>query len=168
MVDYSQQDLTKWINEKAMDLTAGHVQKTLLNSDRGGNSIVGNLYFFKYEPKLKQTLDVYDKYPMAFPIKIYRDGFLGVNMHYLPVGERKLFVKNVNEFKSTLSKSGERSKVNAEYITLLEQSKRIYKIMPEAVHRYLNGYTRSRFIKILPEEYDKAVQLKIDEWIIKG
>ena len=166
MVDYSQKDLTEWINEKAMDLTAGHVQKTLLNSDRASRTIIGNLYFFKYDPKLKETLTTYDKYPMAFPIKLYRDGFLGVNMHYLPIGERQLFVKNVNEFKRT--SDDDRMKVNSEYITMLEHTKRIYKIMPKAVHRYLNDHTRSKFIKILPEEYDKAVQLRIDEWVIKG
>lgn len=167
MVDYSQKDLTDWINNKAMDLTSGEVHRTLLNSDRGGKSIVGNLYFFKYDPKHKDTLNIYDRYPMAFPIKLYKDGFLGVNMHYLPAGERRLFVRTVNEFKQTL-REGDRFKNNAEFITMLERTKRIYKIMPQAVHRYLNDHTRSKFIRILPEEYDKAVQLKIDEWVIKG
>lgn len=167
MVDYSQQELTKWINEKAMDLTGGHVQKTLLNSSRGSSkTVIGNLYFFKYDPKLKAKLEMYDKYPMAFPIKLYKDGFLGVNLHYLPVGERKEFIKRVNEYKKT--SDDDRTKINAELMTLLESTKRIYKMMPEAVHRYLLPHARSRFIQILPEEYEKAVQLKIDEWVFKG
>lgn len=166
MVDYSQKDLTEWINKKAMDLTAGHVQKTLLNSERGSKAIVGNLYFFKYDPKLKQTLTKYDKYPMAFPVKMYKDGFLGVNLHYLPIGERKQFVKRVNEYKETSDE--DRTKINAELIAMLEHTKRIYKMMPKAVHRYLLPHARSKFIRILPEEYEKAVQLRIDEWVIKG
>ncbi len=166
MVDYSQKDLTEWINTKAMDLSSGHVHKTLLNSDRGSKTIIGNLYFFKYDPKHKDKLNIYDRYPMAFPIKIYRDGFLGVNMHYLPVGERREFIKRVNEYKKT--SDDDRVRVNAELIAMLEQSKRIYKMMPKAVHRYLSDHTKSKFIRILPEEYDKAVQLKIDEWVIKG
>lgn len=167
MVDYSQQELTDWINKKASDLTAGHVQKVLLNSNRGtSRAVIGNLYFFKYDPKLKATLTIYDKYPMAFPIKIYNDGFLGVNMHYLPMGERKEFVKRVNEYRRTSDE--DRVKANMELIAMLESSKRIYKMMPEAVHRYLLPHARSRFVRILPEEYDKAVQLRIDEWILKG
>lgn len=167
MVEYTQKDLTEWINKKASDLASGHVQKTLLNSDRGaGRPVIGNLYFFKYDPKLKATLNMYDKYPMVFPIKLYNDGFLGVNMHYLPVGERKQFVKRVNEYKKT--SDDDRVKVNMELFAMLEQSKRIYRMMPQAVKRYLLPHARSRFIRILPEEYDKAVQLKIDEWVIKG
>jgi hypothetical protein len=167
MQNYTQDELTKWINNKAMDLTSGVVQKRLLHSKRAAGTVtIGNLYFFKYDPKTKETLNIYDKYPMAFPIKMYGDGFLGVNMHYLPVGERRQFVKKVNEYKQTSDLS--RIDVGAELFTELEQTKRIYKVMPIAVKRYLYSHLRSRFINILPEEYEKAVQLKIDEWVIKG
>jgi hypothetical protein len=166
MENYTQDELTDWINQKAKDLTAGTVQKRLLNSSRGENAIIGNLYFFKYDPKLKAKLEIYDKYPMAFPIKMYRDGFLGVNMHYLATGDRKEFVKKIIEYKRT--SDDDKASVNAEFLSLMESSKKIYELMPQAVHRYLINHARSRFIKILPEEYEKAVQLKIDEWVIKG
>lgn len=167
MQNYTQDELTKWINTKAMDLTTGTVQKRLLNSKRAsGSTTIGNLYFYKYDPRHKAKLLIYDKYPMAFPIKMYGDGFLGVNMHYLPIGQRKQFVKSIQEYKETSDLS--RIDVGAELINELEKTGRIYKIMPEAVHRYLFTQVRSRFIQILPEEYEKAVQLKIDEWVIKG
>lgn len=167
MTNYTQDELTKWINEKAMDLTSGVVQKRLLHSKRAaGSATLGNLYFFKYDPKHKMTIPIYDRYPMAFPIKMYGDGFLGVNMHYLPTGQRRTFVKSVNEYKQTSDLS--RIDVSAELFAELEHTKRIYKVMPMAVKRYLYPQVRSRFIQILPDEYDKAVQLKIDEWVIKG
>ena len=167
MEKYTQEELTKWINEKAMDLTSGTVQKKLFNSNRGaGAPIIGNLYFYKYDPKLKAKLNMYDKYPMAFPIKIYKDGFLGINMHYLPIGERVKFVEQLNKFKETSDE--DRAGINAQLLLMMESSKRIYELMPEAVHRYLYNHARSKFIKILPTEYEKAVQLKIDEWVIKG
>jgi len=87
-------------------------------------------------------------------------------MHYLPVGQRRQFVKSIQDYKETSDIS--RIDVGAELISELEQTGRIYKIMPEAVHRYLFTHVRSRFIQILPEEYEKAVQLRIDEWVIKG
>jgi hypothetical protein len=166
MAEYTQDELTKWINTKAMNLTSGVVQKRLLHSNRGSSPIIGNLYFYKYDPKHKATLTIYDKYPMTFPIKMYGNGFLGVNMHYLPVGQRRQFVKSIQDYKETSDIS--RIDVGAELISELEQTGRIYKIMPEAVHRYLFTHVRSRFIQILPEEYEKAVQLRIDEWVIKG
>jgi hypothetical protein len=167
MVDYTQDDLTKWINAKAMNLTSGVVQKRLLNSKRGvGSTNIGSLYFFKYDPKHKDKLLIYDRYPMAFPIKMYGDGFLGVNMHYLPMGQRKQFVKIINDYKESSDLA--RIDVNIELFNELERTGRIYSIIPEAVKRYLFTQVRSRFIQILPEEYEKAVQLRIDEWVIKG
>lgn len=167
MAEYTQDELTKWINQKAMNLTSSVVQKKLLNSKRAaGSPVIGSLYFYKYDPKHKATLTIYDKYPMAFPIKMYGNGFLGVNMHYLPIGERKKFVKSVNDYKETSDLT--RIDVSIELFNELERTGRIYDVIPEAVHRYLFTNVRSRFIQILPEEYEKAVQLRIDEWVIKG
>jgi hypothetical protein len=166
MQNYTQDELTDWINNKAKDLTAGVVQKRLLNSKRAAGSVtIGNLYFFKYDPKTKDKLTIYDKYPMAFPIKMYGDGFLGLNMHYLAMGARRQFVKNINEYRETSPES--RFDINAELFNELTRTKRIYDMVPQTVHRYLFKQMKSRFITILPEEYDKAVQLRIDEWVIK-
>lgn len=165
--NYTQDELTKWINEKAKDLTTGVVQKRLLNSKRAAaTTTIGNLYFFKYDPMHKATLLIYDRYPMAFPIKMYGDGFLGVNMHYLATGRRKEFVKSILDYRETSDTA--RPDINAELFRELESTKRIYDVIPQAVHRYKYKQVRSRFINILPEEYEKAVQLKIDEWVIKG
>lgn len=167
MQNYTQDELTDWINNKAKDLTTGVVQKRLLNSKRAaGQATIGNLYFFKYDPKHKDKLPIYDRYPMAFPIKMYGDGFLGVNMHYLAMGRRREFVKSVNEYRE--SSPDDRINVNAELFRELVGTKRIYEQMPQAVHRYLYKHLRSRVITILPAEYEKAVQLRIDEWVIKG
>lgn len=165
MQEYTQFELTQWINEQAMDLTSGTVRKKILSSKRGSTPMIGDLYFFKYDPKHKSTLLMYDRYPMAFPIKMYGDGFLGLNMHWLPMGERKNFINVLNEYRKS---EVNRSAINAEFILMLEKSRKVYDLMPKAVHRYLFSYTKSSFIRILPEEYEKAVQLKIDEWVIKG
>jgi hypothetical protein len=166
MAEYSQDELTKWINQKAKEQVASVVQKRLLHSARAATPVMGNLYFYKYDPKHKAKLLIYDKYPMAFPIKMYGDGFLGLNMHYLPTGQRKNFVKSIMEYRETSDTP--KPEVNAELFRELESTKRIYDVMPQAVHRYLYKQVKSKFITILPEEYEKAVQLKIDEWVIKG
>ena len=165
---YSSKDLQKWLFEKALSAAAPKARQLLIRNDQRGrdSALIGSLYFFKYDPKLKAKLEMYDKFPMAFPIKMYKDGFLGVNMHYLPMGERKEFIERVNKYRSTSDDN--RVAINAQLIQMLESSKRIYKMMPEAVHRYLYSHARSKFITILPDEYEKAVQLRIDEWVFKG
>ena len=50
--------------------------------------IPGHLYLFMYDPKLKKTLPYYDRFPLVFPYAKTPDGFIGLNMHYLPYGLR--------------------------------------------------------------------------------
>jgi hypothetical protein len=60
---------------------------------------MGYMYFFNYMP-LNKDLNVYDKYPLIFPIlpKI-SDGFYGLNLHYLPPRVRAYFLfRLITEF----------------------------------------------------------------------
>ena len=42
-------------------------------------SIIGRMYFYYYDPKTKDSLPYYDKFPLVIPIERYPDGFLGLN-----------------------------------------------------------------------------------------
>jgi hypothetical protein len=43
---------------------------------------------FKYSPKWASTLPYYDVHPMPILLAKYPDGFLGLNIHYLPWAKR--------------------------------------------------------------------------------
>ena len=45
---------------------------------------MGKMYLFNYDPKHKDTLPYYDRYPLIFPVNKAPGGFYGINMHYLP------------------------------------------------------------------------------------
>ena len=46
-------------------------------------SIIGRMYFYYYDPKTKDSLPYYDRFPLVIPIERYSDGFLGLNLHYI-------------------------------------------------------------------------------------
>ena len=46
-------------------------------------TMIGRMYFFFYDPKTKETLPYYDRFPLVLPVKRYIDGFLGLNLHYI-------------------------------------------------------------------------------------
>ena len=79
-----------WFRTKAMDLTTRDVKPTkiLKSTAAASNAVddvpIGKMLFFNYDPKHKDTLPYYDRFPLIFPIELYDDGFLGINMHYLP------------------------------------------------------------------------------------
>jgi len=59
----------------------------------------GQIVTFKYDPKLKRDLDYYDKYPLTLVLKLYRDGFLGMNFHYLKPLDRAIFMNSLYKYQ---------------------------------------------------------------------
>jgi len=54
-------------------------------ADTGGFS-PGELYFFTYQAQTKQPY--YDMYPLSYVIEYQKGGFLGCNIHYVPLTQR--------------------------------------------------------------------------------
>ena len=54
---------------------------------------VGVLCHFIYDPKLKNSLPYYDKFPLCIPADQKNgEGFLGWNLHYVPIDMRKVIL----------------------------------------------------------------------------
>ena len=53
--------------------------------------VLGNLYFFHYTPKNSESLPYYDVFPLVLILAKYNDGFLGLNLHYLPIKHLRSF-----------------------------------------------------------------------------
>ena len=50
-----------------------------------GRRIIGSMQMFFYDPKHKETLPYYDRFPpLSIILKPAKGGFLGLNLHYLP------------------------------------------------------------------------------------
>lgn len=56
--------------------------------------MVGKFYLFEYDPKTKQQLARWDKYPLVLVTNIYEDGFMGANFHYTTPKQRMVLAKN--------------------------------------------------------------------------
>lgn len=170
--EYSKDELNEWFKSKALQAAPSGARSKLFNSTRAGDdTFTGNLYFFKYDPKGKGYLPKYDKYPLAFVLEKFNDGFLGLNLHYLSRGQRGTMVYTFDKYRqSGALRSGTttgRGLSNWEGLmnrldgTGLEHYPKI------CIKKYLYSHVRSRFIEIKPEEYRIAVQLPIDEFVYK-
>lgn len=152
---------------KAVDITGNVSRKTVLNfTDRGrDNTIVGKMYFFKYNPKLRAILPKYDRFPMCVPIQMYANGFLGLNLHYLSVGQRSGLVSLLIELKNN-KYMDERTRLRVSY-DIITTSRKLNSITRPCIHRYLYDHCMSKFIEIYPDEWDKAIQLPTEDWVFK-
>ena len=73
--------------KEAMDWYRGKIKETQVFQKKSFPEI-GNMYIFTYDAKHKDKLPIWDSYPLVFPIQFYKDGFLGINLHYLPPQQR--------------------------------------------------------------------------------
>ena len=53
-----------------------------------GQPIVGRMYLFQYDAKFKDILPYWDVWPLIFPFDYAKNGFYGINLHYLPPAAR--------------------------------------------------------------------------------
>ena len=54
----------------------------------GGNPTIGQLYLFQYSAKWADILPYWDMWPLIFPFDYAKDGFYGINLHYLSPNAR--------------------------------------------------------------------------------
>ncbi len=127
---------------------------------------IGQMYMFAYDPKYKDTLPFYDKYPLVFPIEFYGDGFLGINLHYLPPLARAALLSNLKRLANN-NKYDDSTKLNISY-ELLRAHAVQFKGFENCVKRYLFAHVRSSFHQVSSSDWDKAVLLPLQRWKVNS
>jgi hypothetical protein len=123
--------------------------------------IIGNLYYFYYDPKGKDDLDYYDKFPLVLTLEKYTDGFLGLNLHYLPLQYRVAFLGKLMPYAVHGDEDGiKRLRISYD---ILSASKR-FKAFRPCIKRYLNSHIMSKVLAVQPDEWDVATYLPVQQF----
>lgn len=152
-----------WINRQAEKLGKPKASQVMRHSNHRnrGNALIGNMYFFYYNAKHRDTLPVWDKFPLVFPFSIHPDGFTGLNFHYLPFGSR------IYLLDSLLSINNQKLDANTQLKLSWSTIKGVSKLnfAEVAVHRYLMGYLASPLKLIEPLEWETALALPVQQFV---
>lgn len=160
------QESVDWFIGKARS-ARGYRNNIVNNTDRSrSGAVIGKMYFFYYDPKHKDKLPVYDKFPLVFPIERYPDGFLGLNLHYLSPNERSSLLNKLKDYR-TNNKYNETTKLRLSY-DLLSSTKRLNSLIRPCIKRYLFTQVRSNFIEITPNEWENAIMLPVQLFVEKS
>lgn len=139
-------------------------ERTLM---KGGNErlttrpIVGSMYMYYYDPKHKKTLPYYDRFPLVFPYKKVEGGFMGINMHYLPLVYRAKLMDALYDVTNNKN-FDETTKLKLNYQVLSSAAK--FKYFAPCVKHYLTDHLRSRFLYVYPSEWDIALFLPLERF----
>lgn len=156
-------DSQTWFRNKAMGIQSVNTQRLIKNAKARTithvtPSNLGQMVMFFYDPKHKETLPFYDKFPLVFIIEAYKDGFLGLNLHYLPPQWR---AKLMNALYETINnqKYDQTTKLRLTYKLLGSTSK--MRMFAPCVKRYLYSHVRSNMAVVEASEWDYAAFLPL-------
>ena len=151
-----------WLRSKVKDLKP---TSTALMNDRNrlrNRSMIGRMYFYFYDPKTKDTMPYYDRFPLVIPIQRYNDGFLGLNLHYIHPKYRMILLDKLSDTMSN-DTYDEDTKLKINYRYLASASK-IFEATP-CIKRYLFTQIESRFLEIAADEWDIAAMLPVESFV---
>jgi hypothetical protein len=151
-----------WLQNKVGTLKPT-AQSLLKDKERMKNrTFIGRMYFFYYDPKGKEKLAYYDRFPLVVPIEQYSDGFLGLNLHYIHPKQRILLLDKLSEFASNRN-FDERTRLKLSY-DILRTAASAFQATP-CIKRYLFSHVQSRFLEITADEWDIAALLPVEQFV---
>lgn len=132
------------------------------NANKATKRIVpGNMYMYVYDPKHKDTLPYYDKFPLVFPFRSLKTGFIGLNMHYLPYdGRIKLFQALTTVQSSKVYDERTKLRLSWEVIQGLSQ----FKLAQPCVKQYLYSHIRSEMVKVDSYHWITALMMPVERF----
>jgi hypothetical protein len=155
----------EWFRSKATTVGRVNINAEMQNKARLstviGKTDIGRMYHFFYDPKTKETLPYYDKFPLIFVVERYDDGFLGINLHYLPPLYRAQLMDALYSIEITQN-APDAKKLKLSYNILKSASK--FKYFKPCVKRYLFSQVRSRYLYIPETEWDIALTLPTERF----
>ena len=156
-------DANKWFADQAGQLNSTETDPFKMFKDVGAPTI-GKMYLFIYDPKHKAKLPFYDMYPLTFPFEFKKEGFLALNLHYLPPRARASLMQALHTIANN-DKYNESTKLNISY-GLLKQSASRFSGFENCIKSYLFGQLKSSFRYVKPADCDKALLLPLQRWVV--
>ena len=100
---------------------------------------IGHLYLFEYKATSKTPF--HDTFPLVYVIDRQADHFIGANLHYINPKSRYSVIDNL---------------INNDYL----------KVSPNSIHKYLSNNVSGYFLDLGKDEWDTAIFLPIENFII--
>lgn len=151
-----------WLKNQVKNLSNSRQALMRSKENHKVKSVTGRMYFYYYDPKTKDTLPYYDRFPLVIPIERYGDGFLGLNLHYLPPNLRLVLLDKLYDLLNN-DNFDEKTRFRMSYSLLSGVAR--YKEFKPCVKRYLFSHLRSNFIEIPADQWEIAIFLPTEQFV---
>lgn len=154
-----------WFREQMRTLQIVN-EKRILNSkelEQKVRPLAGRMYFFGYDPKHKDTLPYYDRFPLIIMVGPAKGGFYGLNLHYLSPKQRAIFFDALRFRFATKNKEEELTRFVMNFAKL-KDTPALAAFAPCWKH-YLTDKIRTRIKKVPSEYWEPALFLPCESFV---
>ena len=155
-----------WFDQQVKSLAQ---QQLTPNKVLNGNSqqlktkvLPGYLYMYGYDPKGKKDLPYYDRFPLVFPYAKTPDGFMGLNMHYLPYHLRIFLLDKLMVFRSN-NRLDETTRLKYSW-QLIDGMSRFAPAQP-CIKQYLIANVKTQFRQVNSDDWATAMLLPVERFV---
>jgi hypothetical protein len=117
---------------------------------------------FWYDAKLKAILPHWDRFPIVIPFEPKNDGFIGLNLHYLPPVQRQVMFDSMMNIRARKNLTDD-NRIMLVYGMLKETTR--FPGWQLCIKRYLSGHIESPFLNINPEQWRFIVGLPTSQFV---
>lgn len=161
-----QQGSIDWYRRKIGDLTNKPNAREIIRNNRVKSIVYpGSMYMYVYDAKWKdhpEILPYWDVFPLTIVLKKLNNGFIGLNLHYLPPKQRGLFLGQLYDLRSN-SRLDEQTKLRVTYQILKNATE--YKLFKPCIKRYLYNHVKTNYARIQSQDWLTAVFLPTNKFV---
>jgi hypothetical protein len=163
--NYSPQKSVQWFQTNVTQFARGLTGFKLIQdtpTQLTNKVLPGQMYFFYYDAKYRDTLPYWDKFPLVLPFNIQGNHMTGLNLHYLPPKYRlSLLSKLMNHVNN--KNLDDKSKFLVSW-KLLQNAAKFPEVRP-CIKQYILGRVKTRFLWVKPEDWFQAIFLPVQGWM---
>jgi len=149
-----------WFQDR---VSSTNVSRAALMKDGPTRSrqVYGNMYNFQYDPKTKQTLPYYDRFPLCIPVQPAKNGFHGMNLHYIAPNIRAQFLDALMDITNN-DKYDRTTKFKLTYQLLKGTTQ--HRFFKPCFKHYLSDHIQSKLLLIEPADWEIAIFLPTESF----
>lgn len=154
----------EWFMNRLRKMTNVTSRRILIDDSliRRKKPLIGRMFMFLYDPKGKDTLPYYDRFPLILMVGPAEGGFYGLNLHYLHPRIRAVFFDELQSFLNN-DKMDETTRFQLAYSTLSNVRK--LRAFAPCFKHYLYKHIRSSTVEVPPTEWEIALFLPTDDFV---
>lgn len=155
----------RWYLSKLRDAGGSHDERNVATAVSSRQKMyIGGMYQYVYDAKTKEKLPYWDAFPLIVCINVYADGWLGLNLHYLPPILRAKLLDKLMEYSKTIRTggNGKRTYMHLSYKMLTRLSQ--VPFFQHCIKRYLASHVQSKIMRVNSSFWEEVAFLPTQQF----